>query len=713
MYNIRMMTESSTTPQIIYHFADWHFNPADGLLSSKQKSLRLQPRLSQLLQLLLSNQGNLLSRNELIEVIWKDKLVNEDALSRCVAELRAALGDNTAKPIYIETLPKKGYRFIHQVKTQSNDPTVKSAAQSVFNYKYALIIGVCALVLIYIVSQYAKTDTPSAALKSALITAKRLTTDSDFEHQPALSSLGNKIAFSVTQQQRVIVKVLDLDGETLFEIRDPKQHLVSATFSPDDKQLLVAALSDNSCTVYVYQLPSLQREPLTPCMSPGSAGLADWSKNGQFIAYVNRAASTKDGGGLDDAPEVAAIWQYDLQSKQHRQITFPRHQHSFDSRPRFSPDGKYLAFTRGNDSIRNLHLIQLGKSEASEAATNLTQEAAFITSFSWLKDSQGLLYDSNVLGDRNLWLVDINQQQKELLGARDAKYPSLNSQNTRLAFHEVRYNANIWQLDLTTDNPSPEPIIQSIKYNNFPGYSPDGKKIAFVSNRKGKAAIWLYSLETKKQRQLLAIDDADLVLPNWSFDGSHLLVSSRSATGYRCYQINLASKLYQPLYGISGQYHGCHYAADGHIFAISKEHGETSSLIKITQQGQVTQLSDFSVERLQISKNNQIIYSRKDNNALYSMDFNGNNKQVVVEYLDPQVKGHWTVQGSYLYYAKLGADKGIWRSSLVKNEDLKVTDILPTAIGVPLALSPDRNYLIYSQTDSRQADIYLAEIPSS
>ncbi|MEP1444685.1 MAG: winged helix-turn-helix domain-containing protein [Paraglaciecola sp.] len=709
MYNIRMMTDSNSTPKLIYHFADWHFNPVDGLLSSKQKSLRLQPRLSQLLQLLLSNQGNLLSRNELIEVIWKDKLVNEDALSRCIAELRAALGDNTAKPIYIETLPKKGYRFIHEVQTQSNNPSVKSVTQSVINYKYALIMGICFLSLIYIVSQFAKTNTPSAALKSALITAQRLTTDSEFEHQPALSSLGDKIAFSVTQQQRVIVKVLDLDGETLFEIRDPKQHLVSATFSPDDKQLLVAALSDKSCTVYVYQLPSLQREPLTSCLSPNSAGIIDWSADGQLIAYVNRDASTKD----DDASEVAAIWQYNVQSKQHRQITFPQQQHIFDTRPRFSPDGKYLAFTRGNDSIRNLHLTQLGKPETTTVATNLTQEAAFITSFSWLKGSQGLLYDSNVLGDRNLWLVDINQQQKELLGARDAKYPSLDSQNTRLAFHEVRYNANIWQLDLTVDNPSSEPIIQSIKYNNFPRYSPDGKQIAFVSNRKGKAAIWLYSLETKKQRQILAIEDADLVLPNWSFDGSHLLVSSRSATGYRCYQINLASKLYQPLYGMSGQYHGCHYAADGNIFAISKQPEETSFLIKITQQGQVTQLSDFSVERLHISKNNQIVYSRTDSNALYSMEFNGNNQQVLIDHLDSQVKDFWSVQGNYLYYAKLGADKGIWRSSLVKNDDLKITDILPTAIGVPLAVSPDHNYLIYSQTDSRQADIYLAEIPNS
>ena len=340
----------------------------------------------------------------------------------------------------------------------------------------------------------------------------------------------------------------------------------------------------------------------------------------------------------------------------------------------------------------------------------MTNQGDFITSFDWLKDSQQLIYDSNLLGDRNLWLVDIDSKQTDLLGARDAKYPSLNRHNSLLAFQEVRYNANIWQLDLRHASALPEPLIQAMKYNNFPSYSPDGKQIAFVSNRKGKAAIWLYSLESKKQSELLAIPETDLVQPNWSFDGSHLLVSSRSATGYSCYQINLATTHYQPINGISEQHHGCQYSATGDIYAISKQSDEPSTLMKIAKTGDVTALTDFSVERLQITHSNAILYSLPHRNGLYSMDLDGHNKQLLIEAFASSLNGHWTVQGDYLYYPKLDPDKGIWRRHLGSGDEVKVADILPSAIGLTLAVSPNHQQLIYSQTDGRQASVYLTEI---
>lgn len=695
----------TSSPQKKYQFADWQFYPKDGQLISKQKSLRLQPRLSQLLTLLLSNQGELLSRSALIDIIWKDKLVNEDALSRCIAELRAALGDNAASPTYIETVPKKGYRFIHHVSCDENKPLLTKAVKPSLKYGAGITLIIFILVVVGYLSG-TPTQDQSQPVKTALISATRLTTDSALEYQPALSSAGDMLAFSVTQQQKLVIKVVDKQGEPLYEISDPDHHLVSASFSPDDKKLLVAALADGKCTVFVYHLPSLQRENLTVCMSPDTSGIFDWSANGQHIAYVNQGLANNK----IDSNHTSAIWRYDLTNKQHQQLSFPANQNSYDTRPRFSPDGKYLAFTRGNGSIRHIYITKLTTTNTIATATDVTKQVAFITSFDWLKNSQQLIFDSNVLGDRNLWLVDIDSQQTTLLGARDAKYPSFNRQNTRLAFQEVRYNANIWQLDLTDDKAAPEQIIQSIKYNNFPNYSPDGKQIAFVSNRKGKAAIWVYSLASKQQSQLLAIPDADLVQPNWSADGRQLLVSSRGATGYSCYQINLATKLYQPLHGVTEQHHGCQYSATQDIYAISKQPDEKSTLIKIPKNGRVTQLTDFSVERLQVTQNNKIIYSQPNKNGLYLMDIDGQNNQLLVKDFDAQLDGHWTVQGEYLYYPKNQPNKGIWRRHIQTAKEHQVTDILPTAIGSTLAVSPNHTKLVYSQTDGRQADVYLADI---
>ncbi|WP_339723650.1 winged helix-turn-helix domain-containing protein [uncultured Paraglaciecola sp.] len=702
-----MISDQASTPETPYHFADWQFNPKDGQLNSKQKSLRLQPRLAQLLFLLLSNQGHLLSRNQLIDEIWKDKIVNEDALSRCIAELRAALGDNSTAPIFIETVPKKGYRFIHKVSTVRTHQSQPSTLQPTF--KYGLLILLIALILVFFVYFLeAPTEDQAQPIKSALITAQRVTTDNALEFHPALSSTGDMLAFSVKQGHKLLIKVVDDKGEPLYEISDPKHHLMSASFSPDDKKLLVAAVINDRCTVYLYHLPSLEREKISACMSPNASGIFDWSANGTQFLYVNKPSVNQE----NNSTKVSAIWRYDLSSKQHLQLSFPDNQHSYDTRPRFSPDGKHLALTRGNDSIRQIFISKLTKTGTEKPAIALTKQVAFITSFDWLINSQQLIYDSNVLGDRNLWLVDIESQQTTLLGARDAKYPSFNQQNSRLAFQDVHYNANIWQLDLTAKQAIATPIIQSIKYNNFPSFSPDGQQIAFVSNRKGKAAIWLYSLETKQQSQLLMLQDADLVQPNWSFDGSHLIVSSRSAKGYGCYQINLATTHYQPLYGVSKQHHACQYSQQGDIYAISKQANEKSTLVKITKNGNLIQLTDFSVERLQATQSNKIIYSLPHRNGLYSMDLNGHNQQVLIKDFNPQLDGHWTVQGDYLYYPKLEPDKGMWRRHIETGEVQKVSDILPSAIGLTLAVSPNHTQLIYSQTDGRQADIYLAEIQS-
>ena len=87
---------------------DWQFDPTNGRLESVDKSVKLQPRLSLLLALFIANVNELLTREQLTEILWKDRVVNEDALSRCIAELRAALKDDRQNPKFIETIPKKG-----------------------------------------------------------------------------------------------------------------------------------------------------------------------------------------------------------------------------------------------------------------------------------------------------------------------------------------------------------------------------------------------------------------------------------------------------------------------------------------------------------------------------------------------------------------------------------------------------------------------------
>lgn len=304
-----------------------------------------------------------------------------------------------------------------------------------------------------------------------------------------------------------------------------------------------------------------------------------------------------------------------------------------------------------------------------------------------------------------------------------------------MAFQEIRYNANIWSVDLIEPNleernsnesdlkkqnlsnsaptnklSEPNRIIQSIKYNNFPTFSPDGKYIAFTSNRQGKAAIWIYSLASKKQTKLLSLAKIDLVIPNWSNDGKTVLVSGRGEDGYRCYQVNVESGEYQPINLIASPHHACVYSDNGDIFAVSKELSKISTLLKLTVNGELQQLTDFGVSRVQPTNLGTLIYSLENDDGLYSMDLNGQQQQLILKGFSHSLDDHWTVQGSYLYYPKVKEGKGIWQRNLKTGEEQIITTELPSAIGLTLSVNPTHSLLVYSRTDSRQSNIYLSTV---
>ena len=99
-----------------YRFADFTFDPASGELknaSTGTVATRLQPQVASLLTALLERQRSVVTRAELQARLWPDTTVDfDDGLNFCVRQLRLALGDEAAAPRFVETLARRGYRFI-------------------------------------------------------------------------------------------------------------------------------------------------------------------------------------------------------------------------------------------------------------------------------------------------------------------------------------------------------------------------------------------------------------------------------------------------------------------------------------------------------------------------------------------------------------------------------------------------------------------------
>jgi DNA-binding winged helix-turn-helix (wHTH) protein/TolB-like protein len=117
----------------VLRFGDYEFRPDTGELRRVSPppsgtAVRLAPQPAKLLELLLERRGELLERDEIRRALWSDTHVDFDqSLAFCVRQLRAALGDSGAKPVYIETLPRRGFRLVAPVVETIVEPVAESA----------------------------------------------------------------------------------------------------------------------------------------------------------------------------------------------------------------------------------------------------------------------------------------------------------------------------------------------------------------------------------------------------------------------------------------------------------------------------------------------------------------------------------------------------------------------------------------------------------
>ncbi|MBP6010911.1 MAG: winged helix-turn-helix domain-containing protein [Alphaproteobacteria bacterium] len=195
----------------------WRAVRATGELTRGETTERLEPKVMDLLFLLAAWPGTVLSKDDIMTTLWPNVIVGDDALARAVSRLRRALADDVKTPVYIETLPKRGYRLIAEVRGAEDPagagpvtrlpwvwPSAGAAAAILGTVIVAIVLwssfrppvpsGVDTLVErandFYF--QYKRTDN-----EAAITLFERILTDRP-DHAPALAGLANALV------QRVI-----------------------------------------------------------------------------------------------------------------------------------------------------------------------------------------------------------------------------------------------------------------------------------------------------------------------------------------------------------------------------------------------------------------------------------------------------------------------------------------------------------------------------
>src|SRR5215475_2577801 len=140
----------SENGNLIYEFGPFRLDPSHEELVEGTRKVPLTPKAYQTLLVLVENHGRTLGKDELLEKVWPDAFVEEATLAQNIFTLRKLLRDDRETAQYIETLPKRGYRFVADVR-ELKTATVPVQLESRFarsTMLYAVILaGVLAAVL--------------------------------------------------------------------------------------------------------------------------------------------------------------------------------------------------------------------------------------------------------------------------------------------------------------------------------------------------------------------------------------------------------------------------------------------------------------------------------------------------------------------------------------------------------------------------------------
>lgn len=134
---------------MIYRFGVFEFDGGSGELRKSGRAVALEPQPARALALLLSKGGDVLTREELRHAVWgKDTHVDFDrGLAYCISQIRTALGDSGDNPRFVQTIPKRGYRFIAPLSTGGADISGSTGSIGSTGSKGIVLLGGGFLVL--------------------------------------------------------------------------------------------------------------------------------------------------------------------------------------------------------------------------------------------------------------------------------------------------------------------------------------------------------------------------------------------------------------------------------------------------------------------------------------------------------------------------------------------------------------------------------------
>jgi len=510
--------DSTHTPSgPVWRFDTFRVDLAARKLWNGDRPVPLTPKVFHIFQYLFEHRDRIVSKKELFEAVWPDRVVEEANLTQSISVLRKALGETNTATKYVATFPGVGYRFIAEAVEEHEAPAAEPSPGVERERKWrrlaaavTIVAGAAAAGVWYLRSR----PVPLTLGRARAVTHLR-----GREFQPALSPDGSRVAFTYHGELNAPLRIGVVEiqgGGAVRTLPGEAVDMFSPAWAPDGRRLAYLGQRGDKLRVYIREENGEEREiaDLFPRTGLFERQL-DWSPDGRMLAVTNKPAA-------DDAFRIELIH---IQERRRTTLTVPPALSDGDFEPRFSPDGAKLAFIRQNARANSeVLVVTLPSSEPVVLTPRIP-----LGSVDWTPDSASLVVSATREGTRGLWLLQpVTREARWRLIARTSPewwQFSISRKTGRLATAAAEPDQNIWRARLSGAGIEGwERLVESTAHDYFPVLAPDGKRFTFISERSGDRQLWLRE-EGREERQL-TFGPVRPSYNSWTGDGEEIVYSS-------------------------------------------------------------------------------------------------------------------------------------------------------------------------------------------
>jgi Tol biopolymer transport system component/DNA-binding winged helix-turn-helix (wHTH) protein len=470
----------------------------------------LEPKAFDVLRHLVANHNRLVTKDELLDSVWKDTFVTPNVLTRAIAQLRKSLGDDVERPALIETVAKRGYRFVAPVTISTNGHAGNDAPAGLApspiavgpdRRPTAMVIAIAALLAVAGAVGWRiampRTSAPAAALNIIPLTSFGDVIDA------IISPDARYVAFVRSVQGQQSLWIRQLRGTNPIQLVGPAPiNYYGMSFAPDSSSIYYVARGPEPLALpsgMLFQIPALggaSRRLGTPfdhypVISP----------DGKYLASLRSGYPS---------PEQSALVTVRADGSGLRPIFIAREPESlapgFFIAPAWSPRGVQIAAAIRNADTRTAHLFTVDVASGSVRRFPTALASAAFTA--WMPDGSGIVFTgtahrkaSDEFGS-DLWFQPLPDGPPRAIttGVVGYRNASVSADGTSLVSVGSMQNAGLWRLPLAGDRLE---RIPSQKEDGMAGLAwLDRDTIVFTSFDGGSAQIWTMRADGGERQQI-------------------------------------------------------------------------------------------------------------------------------------------------------------------------------------------------------------------